>query len=307
MSCHYLNQPSATAHTTASGIEHAKSRHVNSDSHKVYVVILKRCRGSILDVYNPAMLELARVFHPSSMRRIVSTLKRFPIEFGSQGSTAFIPSQLYAEATPPALQEFQRIYDSFLSHPDREGSINIDHGVLDSAVRRLLKDAEKSTQFPDLLANVQAVILLQILRLFDGETSGGRRHADRLDSDNERLWPVSHRIWELSPTLEADGPETWHRWMLAESTRRTILMCTVMLEVFQGYKRGYIMFTPCTEVLPFDRRVELWDARDQDSWDKAASTNRQGSLVSVREYCNSKQKSEPSSLFEKLILLSFSI
>ena len=82
----------------------------------------------------------------------------------------------------------------------------------------------------DLLASMQALILLQIVRLFDGDIRQ-RANAENIQpffvNTIRRLQQRTKGLGEpeesISSLLNSKGPDAWETWSLAESMRRTVI------------------------------------------------------------------------------------
>jgi hypothetical protein len=86
-------------------------------------------------------------------------------------------------------------------------------------------------------------------------------------------------------------------WLVAESVRRTILVCNILLRTWMVLKQGYAVQSLCVEALPFEASMGLWEDDKEETGEET--------LVSVAEFVRMKGDEKPASKFEELILLAF--
>ena len=150
-------------------------------------------------------------------RQCVREISTYPDMFVRYGHTPFIHNHLYYEETPKPVRDAYSACATYLSKsPTNEKIVN---QVLDSAVLDLLELPTFAT-VADNLAGVQALILLQIIRLFDGDIrqrAMAEQQAVILD-----LWTEQLRNYATSEVYDPWTP--WQLWVFDESLRRTVLM-----------------------------------------------------------------------------------
>lgn len=112
--------------------------------------------------------------------------------------------------------------------------------LFDARIRELLS-APEPTEALDILARTQALILYQIMRLFDGDI---RSHATAdalfttLESSVLTLMaivptPKPSDPTELLPLSMEDAATFWEGWVLQESARRTVLFTYYFIQIFK--------------------------------------------------------------------------
>lgn len=112
--------------------------------------------------------------------------------------------------------------------------------LFDARTRELLS-APEPTETLDILARTQALILYQIMRLFDGDI---RSHATAdalfttLESSVLTLMaivptPKPYDPTELLPLSMEDAATFWEGWVLQESARRTVLFTYYFIQIFK--------------------------------------------------------------------------
>ncbi|KAL7944772.1 hypothetical protein V8C42DRAFT_80924 [Trichoderma barbatum] len=112
--------------------------------------------------------------------------------------------------------------------------------VLLDAVREVHRDGERATTHADRLARVQALLLLNSMRIFDGDVSmraAAEREMSVMLAWVKDLVVVKNELEEGLPAsalmTRDKPPKSWESWILLESTRRTIMIAfAVMCLVF---------------------------------------------------------------------------
>jgi len=96
----------------------------------------------------------------------VAALKSYPAHLALTSKTAFINPRCYP-ALPHALQEACTVAALYITKNDRNEEMIWE--VMGAKVNRLIHEYRPSMTVPEHLAAVQALIIFQIIRLFDGE------------------------------------------------------------------------------------------------------------------------------------------
>lgn len=254
-----------------------------------------------LRIFNPLHLEVVRVFDQVTLNQLSSILRTLPVEFAEQCKTIFIHPGIHNKQLPSPLQNIRDICYSYQVGGDYLAAYRLD--ALRSTIRRLLRVATRTASFSDTLAYAQAISIAQIIRLLICEDPC----EDDVERDNEDMWALTHRLWQNAPIQLSSTLSPWQAWLFSESVRRTIMVCNILLAVYNSLKRGYTMHSLCVEALPFDVRTQLWDADTGDEWEAMASTPTNPSLVSLSQFTALQRGSSGGSRFEDLLLLSFGI
>ncbi|KAI1177345.1 hypothetical protein F4777DRAFT_213315 [Nemania sp. FL0916] len=334
ISCEYINEPGAvgvvgpTRSSSGSGSGIRPSRRGRGREHRA--AVLKKRHGATgphLQIYNALRHEIIRTFDAATVRRQISILQGFAMQFARSGSNAFIHHYLYKSRTPGPLADVSSMIK--INVNASSSSVDLEFGRLFTSqglqftIRRLVHLGIKAASFDELVSYVQAVALVQILRLFQ-EYDNGPKENDDNDNDNDdddperdnpAIWALAHKLWQRAPAQLPSSLSPWHAWLFAESVRRTLLVCNILLSVCAVRRRGFAVHAVCIEALPFDMRTRLWDADSEDAWREATTTtpadgDADGALplVSFRQF-KSLQQSEADALgcspFETLLHLSF--
>jgi hypothetical protein len=244
--------------------------------------------------------EIVRSFDPDTTQRLVKILQSFPADFAKSGATSFVHLALYDMQLPPPLQKVHDICGYYYSQNGHlTGTL---HHLLQLEIKQLLRQAKQSKSFMELLACTQALVLAQLVRLLEGQDEV---HPHSVEKDNKMMQTLSYQLWEDAPSHLPVEMSAWRAWVFAESVRRTILVCSILLIIYDVLRRGHAFQALCVEALPFDVRTQLWDADTADDWLTASSICQGPSLVTIHEFTSMWRMSANQSAFESLLLLSF--
>lgn len=114
------------------------------------------------------------------------------------------------------------------------------------------------------MAGLQAVLLLHILLLFDGDI----RFRSKAESQMDMIRDKVLRLQRLAGSESVDGQElaSYDRWILMESVRRTIMMATLVECIYMNLKDGFTNTASFLAMLPITVSGALWRARSESEW-----------------------------------------
>lgn len=230
--------------------------------------------------------DIIRTFSADSLQQLKARLLSFSRYYERYGSAAFIHPNLataYEETSP--LEEVRGLLS------ERCGS---QHRHIFSS---LLHRSTHSTSYMTLLALAQSALILAIPSLLAPSQT-------RPTIQPAALWALTHRLWEEAPS-SLPGLSPWTAWLVAESARRTILMCNILIRVHMVSEKGFAVQSLCIEALPFDVRDGLWECRTQASWKRLVTSSGRESLLSAAEFVKFQRQGTPLSPFKELVLLAF--
>lgn len=147
------------------------------------------------------------------------------------------------------------------------------HQVLQHSVQHLIATIDQFwCSNPDLLAALQALLLYQLMRLFDGDIQ--LRAAAELDEATTVLWASELRTracavsLPIHPVATFTGhPEDWHVWLFSESVRRTVVTTFLLRGVYNYLKTG--VDSPTVVGVYFTAQQGLWNAQSEAGWARA--------------------------------------
>jgi len=189
-------------------------------------------------------------------------LRTYPEMLVTKGRAPFIHHHLYHDNLFPIIQDIFGVCALYCS-PKTANYQSTMWRIIDANVARLFQDPIPSS-LPEHLARVQALILFQIIRLFDGDIRQ-RAQAEQCDSILA-TWTQELRdrtVWEDS------GSQTWEEWVFAESSRRTVITSLTMRGLYLVLKQGFCTLAPQVTELSFTGQAGLWNAPSAYCWRKA--------------------------------------
>jgi hypothetical protein len=153
-------------------------------------------------------------------------------------------------------------------------------GILSTKLNDLLSKLPYCS-LEDELASVQALIIYQIIRLFDGDI----RQRGMAEAHFQILtaWAMHLRQrseFELTPSLQSSP---YRKWLFIESARRTVLMAIFLQAIYCGIKDGYCSSVPEMAGLPLTVRGDLWEVRSEGEW-MQATCGSQPDVLTYHEF-----------------------
>lgn len=161
----------------------------------------------------------------------------------------------------------------------------------------------------DLLAALQALVLYQVIRLFDGDIR--LRAQAEADEPVAMLWAsqlMAHMCYTaraITSTntntavvsfLESD----WPSWLLHESIRRTVITTYMLHGVYNFLRLGYD--TPAELRVYFTAQSALWGAQTEVGWHRAQEETERLE-VQVTDWEEMIAQARPSDLEELGVLI----
>jgi hypothetical protein len=135
--------------------------------------------------------------------------------------------------------------------------------------------------FEDELASVQALIIYQIIRLFDGDIR--QRGVAEAQFQVLDMWAMHLRQrseFELHPSIQSSP---YRKWLFVESVRRTVLMAVFLKAIYYAVKDGFCSQVPDMAGLPLAVQGELWEIKSEGEW-MQATRGSQPDLLTYHEF-----------------------
>lgn len=210
----------------------------------------------------------------------VKQLKSYPSLFARQGQTPFIHSHLWRDTLPRAIQDVLGACALY----GEKGQTNqpLVFGVITAAADRLINDYQLvGITATAQLAAVQALILYQIIRLFDGDIrqrADAERANPTLKDWTRQLQDRMQRTEDPSPSVDSTSRKppvtsvatgSWHNWVFAESLRRTVIVSHMLQALFSFLKNGWQTESREFHKLSFFAQKALWAAPSEYYWQSA--------------------------------------
>ncbi|QYS97836.1 Zn(2)-C6 fungal-type domain-containing protein [Trichoderma simmonsii] len=196
------------------------------------------------------------------MKYCAKALQEFPALLVRAGTTPFIHrSMLHAQGYPTILYDTFSACASYLTMS--ESTERVVFSILDIRTNQILQ-APQSSSLLENLARIQALTLLQSIRLFNGNIRQ-RALAEAQDELFEQLILV---LQAHLAGLNRDFESSWSGWIIAESVRRTLVTAYMLRGVYSLLKNGYCTLSPLVSQMSFTAQSSLWDARTESDWNR---------------------------------------
>lgn len=235
---------------------------------------------------NPDLTITQASSDPALLPRVNFMTKRLamiPRAFAQHGHTIFIHRMQFQQNPSVALYDAMSacaLY--YMRGPMNEAFV---FGNLELKCQQLISSINTNISFvtkTELLAALQALLLYQMIRLFDGDIRL-RAHAE-FDQPNTTSWAAQlnnmilhdhqNMIFDLN-TIETSIMTTgfdsnWNSWLVNESIRRTVLVTFMLNEAYNFLKLGY--YVPTKSPQCFTAQAALWGAQSAHDWTRAQET-----------------------------------
>ncbi|KAG4431746.1 hypothetical protein IFR05_012780 [Cadophora sp. M221] len=182
----------------------------------------------------------------------------------------FHTSQNYQPKMPRALQD--AVSASSLYCNKNELNENVVWEIITSKVTQLL-EPRPNWSIAEHLACVQALIIFQIIRLFDGDIK------QRFDAEQQdellTSWTDSLAIRTgviSSPSNTVD--RGWENWVFEEAVRRTIIVSRTAQSMFAIQRQGFCTMVGAVTGISFTAQRLLWAAPSPVHFSKARKETR---------------------------------
>lgn len=301
ITCSYINRPAGATSgrqtTWQETFRQARQLHVVGNGSPLSVLAFEQ--GPLFGLWTQ-IPKVVRLFSPITIQQQLTILKTFVINFAQHGAASFLHSCLYDTRLPLPLQY---VWGICASSGSKEGLFSNLHAEnVHAQASEMLRSAARAESFLELLSHIQAAALLRIICLFQDQGNYSEEDTRR---DEETFWELALILYIRAPAKLPSTLSPWRAWLLAESVRRTILVCYIIMAVHSVLRRGYVVHMLCVEALPFDMRAPLWDADTAAEWEAAAAASHEPSLVSLREFAALQAQAQSGPSLETLVLLSF--
>ncbi|EXA34380.1 hypothetical protein FOVG_14362 [Fusarium oxysporum f. sp. pisi HDV247] len=164
-------------------------------------------------------------------RRIVYTIEQFksyPKQLVLHGQVPFIHRRVVEKYLPKPLTRILAI--CALYERKSETNQQLVYSTIQQYADELIDVTQLADSDIDLLSSVQAFILIQIIRLLDGDIRQ-RAIAENVETFfvnvirrlQQRMSSVEDSTQIMSSQLRTPGSDAWETWSLAESLRRTVI------------------------------------------------------------------------------------
>mgnify|MGYP002718584132 FL=1 len=230
-------------------------------------------------IQTPLRLEIAKEYDPNIVRFLVVGLRNLPVKFAEKRKTLFIHPDLYTKGLPTPIREIHNICRLHMqTHQTGRVSVTL-LSMLRQNSADLCRRLSHAATFEELLGCSQALVLNQCMLVLreDGNI------CPYSEAISVMLARVAVKLWQQAPIQLPGTFSPRYAWLLAESVRRTIIVCFMLRSAYSLNTRNYSVRTPFIDSLPFDLRTNLWDENSERAWQDAL-TGSGDSMVSLHEW-----------------------
>jgi hypothetical protein len=212
------------------------------------------------------------VMDRSRIRFLIRQMKTYPTLLVQNGKAPFIhPQASHAwPLIPPPLQDAIAASALYLSKNEKNEAIMWD--IVSTKVA-VLMEARASWSVAEHLTCLQALVIYQIIRLFDGDI---RARADAEASENTLVdWTdrlVARTGANISP--ETVVSNSWENWVFEEAVSRTVIVSRMVQAMFMIVKQGFCTLVEAVTEMSFTAQKALWYAPTAVHWQQACKQNK---------------------------------
>ncbi|PSN70468.1 hypothetical protein BS50DRAFT_489025 [Corynespora cassiicola Philippines] len=202
------------------------------------------------------------ILNHDQVMSMINSLCAFIPSLAYTGHTLFIHKTLYEGHQPAAYQDSCSLAALYLLKTN--SNANVLMNSIDSKIVSLISRS-KDWSLLEHLAAVQALIIYQVMRLFDPDINmqiQASKHIKLLELWTAHLWKRSFNSPETFPTCHES-------WVFYESLRRTVLFSTLVSGAWSCItKAGLCDKVPILARLPFTNSQRMWDC-DSAEWQES--------------------------------------
>ncbi|KAI0409412.1 hypothetical protein F4802DRAFT_604167 [Xylaria palmicola] len=210
----------------------------------------------------------------------LGVIKKSHATFAQTGGTVYVHRHLYKDNMPRVMLQAFTVCSLYAGQTASNRAVVL--RVLHGSVEDLKATVGGGVLTPqEKMARVHALMFYQTIRMFDGDVTLGQQAEDDmalLVAWNKELLKISDNLDDLANKGAAASehpPESWERWVFAESLRRTLIMCCTIQKYWGMLKLrlkasdvGYWEFAhrwTLSRIYMLICRSHLWNA--QNSFD----------------------------------------
>ncbi|ORY13028.1 hypothetical protein BCR34DRAFT_562622 [Clohesyomyces aquaticus] len=222
----------------------------------------------LVDGMEPNRTWLGRTEVDAALRQF----KTYPDKWLNEGAAPFIHPHLYASDIPKPLQDAYAACAIFSTKNERNEHVAF--AVIEARATELLTSPDQLAWTPlDLLAALQALLIFQFIRLFDGDIRQ-RALAEEAEPILESWTMQLKARTEVEQHFTTATAPSWRAWVFAESVRRTVTMSVYLCGIYSLVKHGFCVHADAVTANSFTAQRRLWESTSALQWDR------------VRKSCN---------------------
>ena len=250
---------------------------------------------------SPPATQVSVTHDGHSMTYLVNNIRSYPAMFVFQGRTPFIHSRLYHAGLPRKMQDAFAICAIYLTMTENN-KLTVFH-IMEEKVAELIHESnEASWSIAENLAGVQALILVHIIQLFDGDIRQ-RALAEQNEATLIRWTEQLHM--RTRNELVASTALLWPSWIFVESLRRAIVMSHILRAMYSCIKLGFCQDVASLKPLLFTARAPHWEGQVGNT-SQLVKQSPSSPLVSYYDFVTMSEKRRPveAEAFERFLLVA---
>ncbi|KAL5372698.1 hypothetical protein DPSP01_013315 [Paraphaeosphaeria sporulosa] len=248
---------------------------------------------------------LPKIWAPSWLNEdqllfMVSRMRSFVPTLAFTGANTFIHTALYKSHQPTAFQDSISLSALYLAKTKQNAPILI--RSIDEKINGLIARSN-GWSLQEHLAAVQALIVYQIIRLFDGDL--GQAGTAARQNHLLELWTA--HLWKRSFAEPIAFSKPWDAWVFYESLRRTVMISVFMRGSWNALTQGGLCDqVPVLARLPLSKGDGFWDIREEEFDRRVARVDGRDQLVAYGDFSLSWKPGEDDvgglTEFQRLLL-----
>jgi hypothetical protein len=243
---------------------------------------------------------------------VAKRIAQIPRSFAEKAQTIFIHRCVLQTQNSQTLQDALSMCALYCMRTSDNQKVL--YGILEDRVKQLTITMNVlRVSRSELLVRVQALLLYQIIRLFDGDI----RLRTEAEADEITLLSWTSELKSRMQTIEPSSsslanalytvaavPSNWLHWLFEESVRRTVFTVTMVKALYDFLKHGFDEVSE--DRLCFTAQAALWNAQSEYSW-RTAWHKHERLEVRSSNWTHDIEKATPNDLEELGVLTMVSI
>ncbi|KAE9375228.1 hypothetical protein N431DRAFT_369461 [Stipitochalara longipes BDJ] len=203
---------------------------------------------------------------------IIRQMKTYPTLLVQNGKAPFIHPQASHPwpLIPPPLQDAISTSALYMNKNEKNEAMVWD---IVSTKAAALMEPRTSWSIAEHLACLQALVIYQIIRLFDGDIrarADAEKSEDTIADWTDQLVGRTGANTSLGTVLS----NSWESWVFEESVSRTIIVSRMVQAMFMIVKQGFCTLVEAVTEMSFTGQKALWYAPTAVHWQQACKQNK---------------------------------